>query len=48
MVVLIGFLIAVFVVGAWQDLHGRPLRLRWLMTATFIVAASFYSLRVIS
>ena len=48
MKVLVGFFIAVFVVSASREYHGRRLPMRWLLPATVFVAASFYSLRVIS
>jgi hypothetical protein len=48
MIVLIGFLLAVFIISGWSDSRGRPLRLKWLWFAIFVVSASFYSLRVIS
>ena len=48
MTVLLGFLFGVFVLAASFERSGRPFPFRWLMLLTTIVAASFYSLRVLS
>lgn len=48
MTVLIAFLLGVFVFSAWNDVRGRPVRLRFLVIAVILVSASFYSMRVIS
>jgi hypothetical protein len=44
--VFLAFLVGVFLVSAAFQGRGRHFQLRWLVMATAIVAASFYSLRV--